>query len=461
MKIKLKIFLLFFFITFLLLGGFAVYVSYFTRDSLRTKFFHRLEENARIVGKHTLENDEYLSQLYYEVRRDYLRQLSEGNDYILRIEKNATDIKDKPNLALPEDFYARTLAKGTAEYMNKDTAYLAVFFVDSLHSKDLMVISSGRDDYGLAEQDFLDRALISGGIIAILVVALVAFVFSNSIIRPISLLDKEIKKISIASLSLRLRKRNEAKDEISSLIDSFNDMIGRLEIAVKSQRSFLGNASHSFRTPLTIIKGEAQLALKDCNANDEAYQPLTKILEEVDRMILIVNNLLTLAKTGMNENKRIQEVIRIDELLFRVINSERSVEPDKNIELDFDDIPEDSASLEVFGNPNLLYIALSNIVSNAFKYGNDRMVSIKLMVREGHVVVQISDQGIGIPSGEQEFIYDSFYRASNVGSTYGNGLGLLLAKNIIDVHQGEMYITSEEGFGTTVTVKLPTHGQTF
>ncbi|PVH26599.1 HAMP domain-containing sensor histidine kinase [Sphingobacterium corticibacter] len=455
MKLQTKIIVLFNLICWALIAGFAIYISYFTRDSLRTKFFHRLEENAQIVGKHTIEEAEHINEIYYEIMRTYLRQLSAGKDYIIRVDKQFSDVAVKPDLPLPPDFYQDVITQGKAQYMDLDTAYLALYFSDPDADKNLIVISSGRDDYGLGEQVSLDRTLLNAAGVCMLIVALISFLFARHIIKPIASINHEINKISIANLNLRIANSHKVHDEISTLIESFNQMIARLEVSVNSQKSFVANASHSFRTPLTIIKGEAELAVQVPGLNKESTQSLLRIINETDQIITMINNLLIIARSGLEDSKKDYTTVRLDEVLFRVLSSESKASGHPSIYLDLAATPEIGEMLEVFGNENLLFIALSNIVSNACKYGKDAQVTISLRSQEDDFVIDIKDQGVGIPSSEKDFVYDSFFRASNVRSIQGTGLGLLLAKNIIDLHDGNLLIHSIEGEGTHVTVILP------
>lgn len=455
MKLQTKIIVLFNLICWALIAGFAIYISYFTRDSLRTKFFHRLEENAQIVGKHTIEEAEHINEIYYEIMRTYLRQLSAGKDYIIRVDKQFSDVAVKPDLPLPPDFYQDVITQGKAQYMDLDTAYLALYFSDPDADKNLIVISSGRDDYGLGEQVSLDRTLLNAAGVCMLIVALISFLFARHIIKPIATINHEINKISIANLNLRIANSHKVHDEISTLIESFNQMIARLEVSVNSQKSFVANASHSFRTPLTIIKGEAELAVQVPGLNKESTQSLLRIINETDQIITMINNLLIIARSGLEDSKKDYTTVRLDEVLFRVLSSESKASGHPSIYLDLAATPEIGEMLEVFGNENLLFIALSNIVSNACKYGKDAQVTISLRSQADDFVIDIKDQGVGIPSSEKDFVYDSFFRASNVRNIQGTGLGLLLAKNIIDLHDGNLLIYSIEGEGTHVTVILP------
>lgn len=456
MKIRTKVIVLFSAISIAYIVSFALYVSYFTKDSLQTKFYHRLEENATIVGNHIIQNDAYNNKVYYEVTRKYLRQLSEGKDYLLRIVKGHTDLRYKPNLPLPDSFYEEAIVKGKAQFLHNKTSYVALFFVDSLHKENLLVISAGVDEYGHDEQQILDHTLISGGSLAIILVVLLSFYFANRLLAPIKAINKELTQVDISNLNKRVKNNySNNDDEIGILISNFNAMMKRLDISVKSQQSFIGNASHSLRTPLTIIGGEAELALHHLDKNHEAYYSVEAIAKHASKMNLIINNLLLLSRTGFEGKIESKQWIRIDELLYDVQKSEKSMNPDCEIFLDFSHIPEDSSEMNIFVNPDLFYIAFSNIVSNACKYGDKKMVTISLVCHENLVVVKISDHGIGIPLHDQPHIFDSFYRASNVGAIYGNGLGLVLAKHIFELHHAILSVSSIENKGTSVSVYIP------
>ena len=457
MKIKTRIILLFTTISTFYIVSFALYVSYFTRDSLQTKFYHRLEENATIVGNHIVQNDEYNNQIYYEVRRKYLAQLSEGKDYLLRIVKDSTNLRFTPDLPLPVSFYTDAIVHGKARYLHGKTSYVAVFFVDALHKEDLLVISEGVDEYGHDEQRTLDRTVVSGALIAVGLVVLISFYFANNLLVPIQAINNDLTQIDVSHLDMRLQSKfNSENDEIGMLIANFNSMMNRLDTSVKSQQSFIGNASHSLRTPLTIIGGEAELALQHMDKEHEAYYSVETIFKQASKMSLIVNNLLLLSRSGFDRKIENKQQVRIDEMLYDVQRNEKSVNPESRIHLDFSNIPEESHRLNVFVNPDLFYIAFSNVLSNACKYGEDNMVTISLECHLKNIVVKITDDGIGIPMQDQPHIFDSFYRASNVGQIYGNGLGLVLAKNIFDLHGSRLTISSIEGRGTAVTVTIPT-----
>jgi len=456
MKIKLKIILTFSFISISLIALFAYYVSYFTRDSLQTKFFHRLEENARIVGANSMSKDTFNTRVYYEVKRKYLQQLSEGNDYLLRVAKDKQELLVEPGLPVPKKFYLQAIEEGKATWLEGKTSYVGVYFEDVQHPKNLLVISEGVDEYGHGEQKDLDRTLLTGGLIALFFVIGLAFYFAERLLKPLKILNDELEKVNIVTLDHTLKNKYSSKgDEIDQLYSNFNSMLYRLDISVQVQKSFIGNASHSLRTPLTIISGEAEIALAQLETTHEVFYSLENIAKNATQMETIINNLLIMSNLGNQRKIKDIQLVRLDELLYEVIKSESDANQSIVIKFDLNKIPEDSDDLLIPANPDLYHIALSNIVSNAIKYGKNKPITILLDFDEKHLIVKVADKGIGIPKVDKSHIFNSFFRASNVGHIYGNGLGLVLARNIFDLHHAHISLESEEGVGTTVIITIP------
>ncbi|RQO64896.1 sensor histidine kinase [Pedobacter sp. KBW06] len=456
MKIRTKIILLSSAIASLILLSFAVYVSYFTSKTLENKFFKRLEENARMLGTHVMNSKVYKDKSYYELSNKFINQFSFGRNYLVRVEKDRKQPRYEPLLPMGNDFFEETIEHGRAELMLDGTAYVALFFEDKDHKKNLVVVSAAIDDFGNAEHRDLNEALISGVAIFLLFIILLSFYFADKLLNPIASINKRIGQINISNLNLRLpAKGAKEKDEIEVLISNINDMLSRLEISVKSQRSFISNASHSLRTPMTIISGESELALDCLDPEHPAHYSVEMVSKEVDRMNMIVNSLLLLSRTGYGGKDQNMSLVRIDELLYSVKESEGYLNDNHRIFLDFSNIPEDSNLLTVNVNQDLFFIGLSNIISNACKYGNEQEVKVGIAVVDSKIVIRVIDRGIGIPDRDKPHIFESFFRASNIGNIYGNGLGLVLARNIFELHHASLDIHSIEGVGTTVTIYCP------
>jgi signal transduction histidine kinase len=165
--------------------------------------------------------------------------------------------------------------------------------------------------------------------------------------------------------------------------------------------------------------------------------------------------MLSLAQTGFDGKKEQWEEVRIDELILSVKEAADRIIPDNQVAIDFDNLPEDESKLSVNGNLALLKAAFSNIVLNSCKYSDNKPVKIKISADSKYVIVEITDQGIGIPDREIGQIFVPFFRASNTARYKGYGIGLPLTHNIIRMHQGKADVQSRVDEGTRFTTYLP------
>jgi signal transduction histidine kinase len=263
-----------------------------------------------------------------------------------------------------------------------------------------------------------------------------------------------VKNITANNLHFRLDELT-GKDEIAELSYTFNDMLNRLETAFETQNNFVSNASHELRTPLTVIASEVELALNKQDLNPQQREILTTVYSESEKLGQILSSLLTLAQSGFDGKRQNWESIRMDELLLTASESVKKINPDSNIYIDLENLPADEALLHVKGNTNLLRLAINNIITNACKYSDNRVVKIRLSSENNKVIVAIADEGIGIPENELQHIFEPFFRASNAHDYEGHGVGLPLTLNIIRLHKGSLGISSKVGKGTEIKVFLP------
>jgi signal transduction histidine kinase len=232
-------------------------------------------------------------------------------------------------------------------------------------------------------------------------------------------------------------------------------MIDRIEMAFETQNNFISNASHELRTPLTAIVGEADYALSRIRTAEEYRQSLQQITSQAAKLQHLTKGLLELAQTGFDGEKIEWEQVRLDQLLYDVKDNADSILPDNKIVVCIRQLPEDENRMQISGSYDLLRIAISNIVLNACKYSNNKDVALQLSFDEKYGRITVIDHGIGIPTEELKYIYDPFFRASNVQDYEGYGIGMPLSHNIIRLHRGKIDVVSHPGEGTTVDVVLP------
>jgi len=449
MKIQTKITLLFFLISTTGLILLNASIFYFISDFNFEDFFERLEARVNLSSQINILSDEN-SAAYQEVRTRYLEKLSEEKDYIIKLDM-AGRLEQKP-IDLPDKFYQAIFKYGKSRY-NEGNKFYAGSFVNGPDAKYLVIVSAS-NPYGFKELEELRKVLLICFIVSLVLTVIAGRVFSSYTIRPVRSIIKSVKNVSANNLHSRLPEV-EGNDEISELVFTFNNMLTRLETAFETQNNFVSNASHELRTPLAIITSETELLLSGNTISPEIEGSLKTILKEAEKLNNILASLLGLAQSGFDGKKQDWEKIRVDELIWTVIDSVRKIEPESRIDLDMNSLPENESQLCTEGNANLLHLAVSNIVLNACKYSNNKPVTIRLSAENDRIIIAVTDKGIGIPESEQQHIFEPFFRASNTNDFEGYGIGLPLTLNIVRIHKGSIGIRSEEEIGTEMMILLP------
>jgi signal transduction histidine kinase len=321
------------------------------------------------------------------------------------------------------------------------------------NKRDFIMVVGGHDEEGLERVETLNKILIISLILGVCLTALVSFLFARQLLRPITQIIHEVKEISSYDLTQRIRA-GTGQDEMSQLGNTFNDLLSRLQESFAIQRRFISNASHELSTPLTSVSSQVEVALQKDRAADEYKQVLFSVREDVQQMRQLTKSLLEIAKTGSQGGIELNEV-RVDEVLMRVVADVKKLNSEYNVELDFGEFPEDEKDFVVFGNGELLYIAIKNLVENACKYSPDKRAIVDLSFAWHKVYVKVVNQGVVIPANEIQQIFQPFYRGSGTASVRGFGLGLALAQRIIALHKGTIYVTSDATNGTNFTIELP------
>lgn len=316
-----------------------------------------------------------------------------------------------------------------------------------------VIAVAGYDEDGLGRLQAMKQILIFSLLVGIGLTWLVGSVFSKQLVRPISQIISEVKSISSHDLSRRIRA-NKGPDELSQLASTFNELLARLQDSFNSQRRFISNASHELSTPLTSISSQLEVTLQNTRTKEEYEEVLQSILEDVKQLQQLTKSLLEIAKTGSQGSMELHEV-RIDELLFKIMSDVQRLSPEYQVILHFGDFPEDEKSFLVFGNADLLYSSLKNIVENGCKYSPDNTSLVELSFVNDQVIISVRNLGEGIPQDEIENIFQPFYRSTAAVSVKGFGLGLALARRIIALHKGTIIVRSNPHTGTDFIVTLP------
>lgn len=285
---------------------------------------------------------------------------------------------------------------------------------------------------------------------------LVSVVLGNLLIgrtfRPIELLLDQISSIKAKNLSQRVTVHNP-NDELGQITLQINQLLNRLETSYNQVAQFTSDASHELKTPLTILRGEVEVALREKRDSSEYKQTLEVVLSEILNIQTMVENLLLLAKVENIQELTNKEIVYVDEVLSDVVTELKVLASKKHIDLNL----EIKDPLSQLGNPSLIKIIFKNIIENSIFYSEDNSkVNITLFNEMNQSYVVIEDFGIGMEEATLNNIFEKFYRAdsSRAKHTGGTGLGMSLVQKIAAIHDISVSITSQKSIGTKVTLQF-------
>ena len=285
------------------------------------------------------------------------------------------------------------------------------------------------------------------------------YIFSKILLRPVKKIADEVNIISAQSLAHRI-KPGKPNDEWSYLAKTLNDLLDRLQESFEIQRRFISSASHELSTPLTSISSQLEVSLQRNRAAEEYRQVMQSVYQDVRELSKLTQTLLEFATASGAAGGLELNLIRIDEVLMRLPAEMIKQDKTYSVKLEFDELPEDEKKLFVFGNAELLFTAIRNVVSNACKYSDNRLAKVRLAVDQTGIIITVEDNGKGISENELKNIFQPFYRAEDNRTITGFGVGLPLVKRIIKLHKGQINVNSVVGKGTTVVINLPVIGDT-
>ncbi len=332
------------------------------------------------------------------------------------------------------------------------SGYTRISFKYSKKSRNYEIEASALDSYGVKE--LRNLLYILAYVLGFSIIIIAAFGFYSAIwsLKPFKKMIKELELVNPAHIKKRISV--QGNDEISQLAKSFNTLLDRIEEAFETEKSFISNASHELRTPVTSILGQIEVGLNKSRNEQEYKAILQSVSEDAYKMATIINGFLDLAETSLENNQIVMNMVRIDELLFSVIDEFNKKKPNYNVSVDFKSNPETQAQLECSANSRLLGHMFSNLIDNACKYSEDSKAIVSIDFDPNSILVKIIDHGIGIPAEETENIFNPLYRGSNTTGKPGHGLGLAIVKKIADFHNAVINIKSKRNIGTEVRIIL-------
>ena len=240
-------------------------------------------------------------------------------------------------------------------------------------------------------------------------------------------------------------------NEVRSLYSSFNMMVKELSATETLQTDFISSVSHEFKTPINAIEGYASLLQDHQQSQEEQDAYIEKILFNTRRLSTLIGNILLLSKISAQSIRPQLVSYRLDEQVRQAIVAleQKWTEKDIDFDIELDEI-------EYSGYGSLLIHVWTNLIDNAIKFDpHGGMILMRMRAENDTVTFTIEDDGPGIPAGDEERIFHKFYQSDNSREMYGNGLGLALAQQIVELSGGTISVENLPTAGCRFTVRLP------
>ena len=295
------------------------------------------------------------------------------------------------------------------------------------------------------------RAFLGSVPLALLILGVGGWVIARRALKPVALITRTAEAITVRDLDQRV-PLTDSDSELSRLVEVINGMLDRLEKSFSQAIRFSGDAAHELQTPLTILQGELDDAVQHAPVGSEEQQRYSGLLEEVQKLKAIVQKLLILARVDAGRLELCLEPIDLSAMIESAVEDAGAIAQDLQIQKKI--LP----GVIVKADPDLMGQVVRNLTSNAVKYNRaNGLIKFQLSVRNNNALFTISNTGVSIPAKDREKIFDRFYRVdqSRSKTVSGTGLGLSLAREIVQAHGGKLRLDSDSGNVVSFTLSLP------
>jgi len=388
----------------------------------------------------------------YQFNRYYARVLSSNGEILI----------ETPNMSsiLPVSIFSRTKdgiqsAGDTREWKSADGEHYLLMSGQVAPSNGgdgprLVQVALNVNSQQQILADYFHALLVVLGIAILFSAAAGAFVARKGM-QPLAEITETVKHISATKLQERTQP-DRWPSELTTLARAFDEMLDRLESSFNRLRQFSADLAHELRTPINNLMGQTEVALSKTRSADEYLEVLESNLEEYNRLSMLIKNLLFLAEADNNSRELSKKELAGRDVLEEIVDFYDLLAAESNISIQI------NGQANLSADPGLLRRAVSNILSNAIQYAPaDSTISISLYRNNGRAHIEITDEGPGINQEHIPKLFDRFYRIDPSRSTElgGTGLGLPIVKSIMELHEGDIQLSSTPDQGTTVLLTFP------
>jgi len=459
---KLSIrFKLTFWFTLILVAG--VLVTFFAvraaggivlRRTIRNYLYTTVEENAKKISyknvKEYPHSNHYIEygEGYLEIDVDFMQE--SDNVYTALYKENGTMLygENPVSLETRDSGFDSTVMWEYKDGGKRYDLYDRKLILELPDKETLWIRGVVSEETAMRQLDEITRISLVLIPILVLITAALGYLLIGRQLAPLRKIENTASRITKGDdLEQRIPVKNKG-DEVGSLAASFNHMLDRLESSFEAERQFTSDVSHELRTPVSVILAQSEYTLESERTAEEYEDALRVVYRNGKRMEALISDMLDY--TRMEQRSDMYEFACTDlSALTEETAAQMRMIGAKGITLDT------AVTEHIFikGNKMLLARLLSNLISNAYRYGKEEgRIMVSLSTEAGKAVLEVADDGIGIAREEQEKIFDRFYRSEASRTVPGTGLGLSLVKKIAELHGAYIELESEEGAGSTFRI---------
>lgn len=295
-------------------------------------------------------------------------------------------------------------------------------------------IAKAYDKFGKRKLNYLKTILLISFLSITLIIILLSYLLSSKISNKLTLITKEIvnldfqndKKVSIPNTN----------DEIQLLAERFNELLDKISQSIKFQKNFIHHVSHELKTPISVLVSNFELLEKENNLS-KLHEKLHIQKSNTKQLAEIIASLSELSKAESGQKINF-ELLRIDELIIGILHDLHQTYPNQLIDLNFSETIDDENVLLVHGNRRLLNLVFYNMVKNALQYSDKNHPLVYINASKDKVEIEVSNDGEALEEEERNFLFNHFFRGKNSYNKKGSGLGLVLCKKILELHQAQI-----------------------
>ncbi|MBW2960630.1 sensor histidine kinase [Mesonia aestuariivivens] len=396
-----------------------------------------------------LERDE-LSQKGFQPIQNAFYNLSSDQEVSIFNERGDISFNTKEVKHDWSESIEKIKEEGLLNFRENDTYYHGLFYKDN--QGDFVVLVKATNPLIQSQKKRLISILAISFCVAMLILIFLTSHLSKLAYKPVRNIIKQVNNLNLNKSPLQLSYKS-SKDELEELFQAFNNLLIEIESSYEQQKNFVDFSSHELKTPLASIINQLEISLQRDRNNEDYKETSERVLQDAQQLKSILENLLTLS--NLNKNVQLKEQIRIDEIIWEIIEKLAPAYSEERFNVELAISPKDFNLLQFKGNETLLYMALFNIIENAAKFSKSEIVEIQLSKNKNRLQLQVSDHGIGISKQDLKHINQPFYRGQNTTNFQGNGLGMSIALKIFQLHQIEYSITSELKNYTKIQLEFP------